>query len=79
MFRRSIPLLTPLALVVAVLSLPRFDVEASPLWVLMYHVPTLLIALAFLLQELPAFEIPPWPRPRREPAWSLSPRETARR
>lgn len=79
MFRRSIPLLTPVALVVAVLSLPRFDVEASPLWVLMYHVPTLLIALAFLLQELPAFEIPPWPRPRREPSWSLSPRETARR
>lgn len=79
MFRRSIPLLTPVALVVAVLSLPRFDVEASPLWVLMYHVPTLLIALAFLLQELPAFEIPPWPRARREPSWAISPRDPARR
>lgn len=79
MFRRSIPLLTPVALVIAVLSLPRFDVEASPLWVLMYHVPTLLIALAFLLQELPAFEIPPWPRPRREPSWTLSPSDPAPR
>jgi len=79
MFRRSIPLLTPAALVIAVLALPRFDVEASPLWVLMYHVPTLLIALAFLLQELPAFEIPPWPRARREPSWQLSPGDPARR
>lgn len=79
MFRRSIPLLTPVALVIAVLALPRFDVEASPLWLLIYHLPTLLIALAFLLQELPAFEIPPWPRARREPSWQLSPRETGRR
>ncbi len=79
MFRRSIPLLTPVALVIAVLALPRFDVEASPLWVLMYHVPTLLIALAFLLQELPAFEIPPWPRARRAPSWQLSPGDSARR
>lgn len=73
MFRRAIPLLTPAALVITVLALPRFDVEASPLWVLLYHVPTVLIALAFLLQELPAFEIPPWPRPRREPSWTISP------
>lgn len=79
MFRRAIPLLTPVALVIAVLALPRFDVEASPLWVLLYHVPTVLIALAFLLQELPAFEIPPWPRPRREPSWTVSPADPAPR
>lgn len=79
MFRRAIPLLTPVALVITVLALPRFDVEASPLWVLMYHVPTLLIALAFLLQELPAFEIPPWPRPRRDPTWRISPSDPAPR
>lgn len=79
MFRRAIPLLTPIALVITVLALPRFDVEASPLWVLLYHVPTVLIALAFLLQELPAFEIPPWPRPRREPSWALSPADPAPR
>jgi hypothetical protein len=79
MFRRAIPLLTPIALVITVLALPRFDVEASPLWVLLYHVPTLLIALAFLLQELPAFEIPPWPRARREPSWTVRPAEPAPR
>lgn len=79
MFRRAIPLLTPVALVITVLALPRFDVEASPLWVLMYHVPTLLIALAFLLQELPAFEIPPWPRPHRDPTWRISPSDPAPR
>ena len=69
--RRAIPLLTPIALVITVLSLPRFDVEASPLWWLMYHVPTVLIALSFLLQELPQFEIPPWPRPRRDSSWRV--------
>ena len=73
--RRAIPLLTPIVLVITVLSLPRFDVEASPLWWLMYHVPTGLIALSFLLQELPQFEIPPWPRPRTAPSWRV-PRET---
>ena len=35
--------------------------------------PTVLIAGAFLLQELPAFEIPRWPRPRRSASWSISP------
>lgn len=74
--RRAIPLLTPIVLVVTVLALPRFDVEASPLWWLMYHVPTVLIALSFLLQELPQFEIPPWPRPRRAPSWRV-PREAS--
>jgi len=69
--RRAIPLLTPIALVITVLSLPRFDVEASPLWWLMYHVPTVLIALSFLLQDLPQFEIPPWPRPRRDSSWRV--------
>jgi hypothetical protein len=68
-FRRSIPLMTPVLLVIAVLALPRFDVESSPLWVLLYHVPTLCILLSFRLQELPQFEIPPWPRRSDAPNW----------
>lgn len=72
MFRRAIPLLTPIALVITVLAMPRLNVEANPTWLLLYHVPTALIALAFLLQELPTFALPPWPRARREPSWQVS-------
>ena len=68
-FRRAIPLMTPLLLVITVLALPRFDVESSPLWVLLYHVPTVCILLSFRLQELPQFEIPPWPRRSDAPSW----------
>ena len=68
-FRRAIPLMTPVLLVITVLSLPRFDVESSPLWVLLYHVPTVCILLSFRLQELPQFEIPPWPRRSDAPSW----------
>ena len=38
---------------------PRLDVGETPgLWLMLYHVPTVLIALSFCLQELPQFEIP---------------------
>jgi hypothetical protein len=67
--RRAIPLLTPVLLFITVLALPRFDVESSPLWVLLYHVPTVFILLSFRLQELPQFEIPPWPRRSGALAW----------
>jgi hypothetical protein len=69
-FRRAIPLLTPVSLLVAILVLPRIDVGESPgLWLMMFHVPTALIALSFCLQELPQYEIPPLPRRSRAPAW----------
>ena len=67
--RRAIPLLTPVLLLIAVLTLPRFDFQASPLWVLLYHVPTVFILLSFRLQELPQFEIPPWPRRSGAATW----------
>lgn len=73
MCRRGIPLATPAALAITVLAMPRVDIEGNPLWRLLYHLPTVLIAGAFLLQELPAFEIPRWPRPRRSASWSISP------
>lgn len=69
-FRRAIPLLTPVSLLVAILVLPRIDVGESPgLWLMLFHVPTALIALSFCLQELPQYEIPPLPRRSRAPAW----------
>jgi hypothetical protein len=43
--------------------------RAPGLWVALYHVPTALIALSFMLQELPRFEIPPLPRRLRALRW----------
>jgi hypothetical protein len=37
--------------------------------VALYHAPTLLIALSFMLQELPRFEIPPLPRRLSAQQW----------
>ena len=68
--RRAIPLLTPVALLVAVLTLPRVDAGANPgLWWLLFHIPTVLIAASFCLQELPQLEIPPLPRRSRLASW----------
>lgn len=68
--RRAIPLLTPLLLVAVILLLPRFDTSQNPgLWLLLYHVPTLLIVLSFCVQELPTLKLPPWPRRSKAPTW----------
>jgi len=73
--RRAIPLLTTVALTGAVLALPRVSVERTPgLWVLMFHVPIVLIALSFAVQELSRLEIPPLPRRLHGATWS---RETS--
>jgi len=69
-FRRAIPSLTFLCLLVAVASLAHRGIgRGSELWVLFFHVPTALIALSFCLQELPQYEIPPLPRRRTAPSW----------
>ena len=69
-FRRAIPALTAVALVAAVAFLPHFETQGRPgLWMLMYHVPTALIALSFCLQELARFEIPPLPRRSTAARW----------
>jgi hypothetical protein len=69
-FRRAIPLLTPLVLVATILLMPRVDTGPNPgLWLVLYHVPTLLVVLSFCLQELPQLEIPPWPRRSTAPDW----------
>lgn len=69
-WRRAIPLLTPVSLVITVLLFPRIDFGDKPgLWLMLYHLPTALIALSFCLQELPQFVIPPLPRRSVAPAW----------
>lgn len=73
-FRRAIPVLTFLFLLVAVASLAHRGIgQGSELWVLFFHVPTALIALSFCLQELPQYEIPPLPRRLRMASWRADP------
>ena len=75
-FRRLIPWLTVIAMFtgVGIFSMqPRDEnAEMSGLLVLMFHVPTVLLALAFTLQESPRFEIPPWPRRLKASAWPVA-------
>jgi len=68
--RRAIPVLTLVTLLVAISAIPRLFVERKPgVWLLMFHVPALLIAISFCMQELPVYEIPPWPRRRAGGTW----------
>ncbi len=73
-FRRALPALTPLVLVATIVLMPRIDTGPYPgLWLLLYHLPTLLVVLSFSVQELPQLEIPPWPRRSAAPDWRLPP------
>ncbi len=69
-FRRGIPSFTIIGLFAGVglcsQLLPNLPTGAL---VLLYHVPTVTVAISFMLQELPRFEIPPWPRTLRAPSW----------
>lgn len=68
--RRGIPLLTVAGMIGGVMMLPRAVVDDfSPLRLMMFNLPTLLLAVAFSMQELPRFEIPPWPRPLKPSDW----------
>jgi len=73
-FRRGIPLLTVIGMFAGVAALPRMDLdEVSPLRMFAFHLPTLLLAIAFTMQELPRFEIPPWPRRLKMAGWTITP------
>ena len=75
--RRLIPTFTAIGLIVGTLLLPKMSIGADPgFWLALHYLPIAVLGLAFTLQELPRFEIPPWPRPRREPSWRV-PREAS--
>jgi hypothetical protein len=77
--RRLLPTLTALSLLGSVALLPRLGLDRiEGAWMLLYHVPTLLLAGAFMLQEMPRFEIPPWPRRSAAPDWRARPKATRR-
>ena len=68
--RRSIPSLTALGMIGGVALLPRLMPEQDPgIFLALHYAPIALLAVAFGLQELPQFEIPPWPRRLRANGW----------
>ena len=69
-FRRSIPTLAALSMIGGVFLLPRLAPNQDPgVWLALHYAPIALLAVAFMLQELPAFEIPPLPRRLRASGW----------
>lgn len=68
--RRGIPSISVLSMVLGALLLPSLtDPSNAGLWMALHYVPVALLAVAFSLQELPRFEIPPWPRRSRAERW----------
>jgi hypothetical protein len=68
--RRLIPTLTTLAMIFGAYLLtqqPRS--ESHGRWLALHYLSIGLLAFSFCLQELPRFEVPPWPRRSRLPAW----------
>ena len=69
-FRRAIPLLSFLLLFAGALAVPYIELaQESAVRMLIFNSPPLLMAIAFCLQELPRFEIPPLPRAAGAATW----------
>ncbi len=68
--RRTVPLLASLALVAGAAGFPALELaDDSPIRLLVFSSPPLLLALFFCLREMPRIEIPPLPRPSTASAW----------
>jgi hypothetical protein len=68
--RRALPLLVCIALVGGALAFARVDLpQDSPLRMLMFNVPPILMVLVFCMREIPRIEIPPLPRPLSGACW----------
>jgi hypothetical protein len=68
--RRLIPTLTAVGMVAGTLLLPRLATNVDPgFWLALHYVPIGILGVAFMLQELPRFEIPPLPRRLTQPSW----------
>jgi hypothetical protein len=77
--RRSIPTLTAAGLIFGAYLLTRGPPsESAGIFMALHYVPVALLGLSLCLQELPRFEIPPWPRRSRAAAWRTQAPETPR-
>jgi hypothetical protein len=68
--RRLIPTLTAVGLIAGVIVLPSLPFgNASGMFLALHYVPIALLAISFMLQELPRFELPPLPRRSSAASW----------
>lgn len=69
-FRRAIPVLTLVFMIVGALALPSGFTDGHPaLRLLLMNVPLYVLALSFTIQERARVELPPLPRPLTAAAW----------
>jgi hypothetical protein len=74
--RRSVPLTAVVALVAAAALFPSLGLSReSPVWMLIFNAPPLLLALFFSLREMPRITLPRPPRRVRDDAWRPLPIE----
>jgi hypothetical protein len=75
MLRRAIPLLVCLAIIAAASGVSRLGLaQNSPIRMLIFNAPPLMLMLVFCLREMPRLEIPPLPRASTAPSWWSTPR-----
>jgi len=72
--RRSVPITAVVALVAAAALFPSLGLSReSPVWMLIFNAPPLLLALFFSLREMPRITLPRAPRRVRDDAWRPMP------
>jgi len=68
--RRSLPLLACIGIIAAASSVSRLGLsQNSPIRMLIFNAPPLMMMLVFCLREVPRLEIPPLPRVPKATAW----------
>jgi hypothetical protein len=73
--RRSVPLAACIALVAAAAAVPSLGIaRESPVWMLIFNAPPLLLVGFFCLREMPRIELPRAPRVPDAPSWRRSAR-----
>ncbi|MEI7447760.1 MAG: hypothetical protein WCK28_22930, partial [Burkholderiales bacterium] len=69
--RRSLPLMSVIGIAVAAMLVPSLGLaRESPIWMLIFNAPPLLLALFFSLREMPRIVLPRAPRGPADDAWT---------
>jgi len=72
--RRSVPLLTLLALVLGALAVPYLGLEQNSVyWMLIFNAPPLLLLWGFSMREMPSFDLPRPPKRLTATHWWSTP------
>lgn len=72
--RRSLPLMSVIAIAIAAALVPSLGIaRESPIWMLIFNAPPLLLALFFSLREMPRIVLPRPPRGPADDAWTAPP------